>query len=374
MRKWRLHILLTALCVGELTGGVMAQRAYRTDLLERMATAMQLSSRLDPLDDGMYYRCISYQGKPLTVFVRNNRIEHIGYTLFSMDQRSALHTPVFDFIERYWLELNVPVKREKSLERKMAEDDFSFEKGSFASFQSIQQDTTLRIDVTNKDGKRYLVSWYKEEGLFCSVAFPVDYDLLNGSEMLENERRIASEIGLAALLPVEPLLVNPENLLPAYGEDYLILPGESYYLDELNTNKYVEPDSSGTYRLIYRSAYPVESLANLLTTAQIDNQFMLTIRLKKYGYSEELLNVPLNRWTSYCLTNGCKPFFGVISLNDTTAVCELLMRNTDQGYNHVMKLTIDITQLDERKGIIHARLNSYVPTSKIKYLFDEIRQ
>lgn len=71
------------------------------------------------------------------------------------------------------------------------------------------------------------------------------------------------------------------------------------------------------------------------------------------------------------MRQGCTPYFGVISFEGTLAVCELLMRNANEGYCHVMKVTCDVEQLLDKKGNITARLTSYVPTFKIKNLFKE---
>lgn len=362
-----------------LLSGIMnpylnARISYRTDLLERMASVMQLTSRLDTLRNGMYTHQIFYKGKPLTVIVRDNRIEHIGYALFTSYQRSCERFPVYNFLERYFLEIDLPLKREKTVTRKIAEDNVSLEKGTFSFFQTLWQDTTYNIRIENRNGERYIVSWHKEDTVYCSINFPIDFDLLNGSGMLENEMRIEADLLNASLVKVNPVRVNRDELLPAWQSNYFILPGESYYTDELNTNRYYELDTEGSFRLVYNPKYPLESLANLLTSSEIDNQFVVDIHLKKYGYREKRMSIPLNCWTGYCMKNGCKPFFGVIEYDGNRAVCELIMRNADLGYNHVMKIVFDVSRLESKKGSFEARLNCYVPCSKIKYLFDEIRQ
>lgn len=373
MKRYGLHVCLMLFFLGVINPDAPAQHEFRTDLLARMAASMQISS-LDTLQEGIHWQSLSYKGDPVTVIVRNHRIEHIGYALFTPFQRSALPAPVCNLLERYALEINLPLKREKSTVRQIAEDGISFEKGTFSFFRELIKDTTYQVTVENRNGKQYAVSWHKAGTVCCSVQFPVDFGLLNGSEMLENERRIGKEIEQTPATSGNPARVSRDQLLPTWQTNYFILPGESYYTDELNTNRYYEQDKEGEFRLVYHSRYPLESLANLLTTTEIENQFILDIRLKKYGCTEETISVPLSRWTGFCLDNGCKPFFGVISYDGNLAVCELIMRNTQQGYNHILKVTFDIRQLENKKGVIQARLNSYVPASKIKYLFDEIRQ
>lgn len=371
--KWIHTCLLCILLCGVCKDSV-AQNSYRTDLLTRMASAMQITDRLDTLKNGMYWRWEQYKGNPVTIIVKNRHVEHIGYALFTPSQRKAFPSPIYDFLERYTLEIDLPLKREKTIAKQIAEDGIQFGKGTFSELRTLLNDTLCSIHITNENGKQYIVCLTKKDSVFCNIRFPISYDLLHGSAMLENERRIGQEIAKSPFPKRKEKMVSREELLPTWQSNYFILPGESYYTDELNTNRYYEQDGKGNFRLVYHPKYPLESLANLLTSMEIDNQFVIDIHLKKYGNQEELVSVPLDCWTNFCLTNGCKPYFGVISYDGNFAVCEVIMRNVEYGYNHVMKVTFDVSQLEARKGIIQARLNSYIPASRIKYLFDEIRQ
>lgn len=374
MLKLKLHTCLLLFSLLAINNSLIASNDYKTDLLARMAASMNITSQLSSLANGEYYKQFTYQGQPVTVIVRNNSIEHIGHSLFTPYQRSLLKAPICNFIERFSLEIAVPLEREKSIEKHIAESGVSFDKGTFSSFCHLFNDTTYQVSIENKDDKNYLVQWQKNNQTYCAIKFPIDYDLLNGSEMLENERRLAGEILKTSAACSNSVAATPDELSATWQKNYFIQQGQSYYSNELNTNKYFEQDDTGGYNLVYTSKYPLESLANLLTSSAIDNQFVMDIRLKKYGLTEDAISVPLNSWINFCLNTGCTPYVGVINYDGNFATCELLMRNADLGYNHVMKLTFDITQLEDRKGIIEARLNSYVPSSKIKYLFDELRQ
>lgn len=346
---------------------------YQTDLLTSMAESLELSAQLDTLKNGCYKSQFFYKNRPLNVCVRNNRVSHIGYLLFSDRQRQALNSPVYDFLERYTLAADLPLARKKTNNKQLVEDDINFTKGTFASITKLVGDTTLNLSIDNLNNKRYKVSWYKEKELFCSVDFPIGYDLLHGTEMIENERRIVEDIMHNPLPAIQPSTVKRDQLLSTWQSNYFILPGESYYVDQLNTNRYYEKLSDGHFKLIFNQRYPLESLANLLTTLELENDFQLSVRLKKYDYNEENFNVSLSQFISYFLQQGCVPYFGVMSYEDTIAVCQLVMRNSDEGYCHVMKLTFDVEQLIDRKGKMVVRMNSFIPTSKIKYLFEELK-
>ena len=56
----------------------MAGNSYRTDLLERMATAMNITARIDTLSEGIHYRHLIYNNRRITVIVKNHEVSHIG--------------------------------------------------------------------------------------------------------------------------------------------------------------------------------------------------------------------------------------------------------------------------------------------------------
>ena len=352
---------------------VMAKNRYQTDMLANMAEFLQLSSQLDTLKNGCHQSKFFYQKQPLTICVQNGTICHIGYVLFSDQQRKALKSPVYNFLERYTLAADLPFKRAKTVDKQLVEDDVKFTKGTLSFMTKLIGDTTLNLTIENLNNKRYKVSWYKKDTLYCAVDFPIGYDLLHGTEMTENEKRIVQDILYTPFPSIQTLPVKREQLLTTCQPNYFILPGDIYYVDQLNSNRYYEKLDDGQFKLIFSRRYPLESLANLLTTVELANEFQVSVRLKKYDFNEDNFNVSLPQFISYFLQQGCVPYFGVISYEQTTAVCQLVMRNVDEGYCHAMKVTFDVEQLIDKKGKVAIRLNSYIPISKINYLFEELK-
>lgn len=363
-----LPLILLLLCI--CTSGINAQNRYNTDLLERMAEALSQKQIIMQWEEGEHDDKLSYRGKPLTVIIADGEVQHIGYRLFNAEERRKMPSPVYNFIERYALALDLPLKREKTDTRQIAEDHISFSTGTFSSLFGTKQDLAIEMH----DGRDYTVSWKEQGKTSCCMNFPADYTLLHGSEMMENERRLSSQILRHKVRndSVAPV-VTRKQLMPTWQNNYFILSGESYYMDQLNTNLYYEriSEREDAFRLVYNERYPLESLANLFTTTWIPNSFILGITLCKYGHSKESFEVPLTQWTDYCLKQGCKPYFGVISYDGETATCSLIMRNEACGYNHILKASMPMEQFPERRGLITARLYAYVPTYNIKYLFEE---
>lgn len=353
----------------------MAGNSYRTDLLERMAAAMNITARIDTLSEGIHYRHLIYNNRGITVTVNNHEVSHIGFSIFTPSVRKALNSPVCDFLERYSLEITLPLKRERSVTRQLDEDGVFFRNGDFGFFKRLENDSTYVVSVENLNGKRYSVSWIKEGKNAFSVNFPVEYDLLNGTEMLENERKMALDIPKYSKGVRDYQLTDSSLLkLSSWQKKYYILQGDYYYSKQLNTNLYFEKMVMNGYKLIYNPNFIQESLTNLMTTCAIENDYDLQIRMVKYDFSQDTIVVKLNQWLNYCESQGCYGYFGVNSIEKGKADCVLIMRNTDMGYIHSMRMLIDVSTLEDRKGLITARLNSYIPMARVMYLFDELKQ
>lgn len=248
---------------------------------------------------------------------------------------------------------------------------FFFRNEDFESLKLLQNDTTYQIGLELLDNKRYTVSWSKDGKEVISVNFPVEYDLLAGTDMTENERRIMEDVRRSSTKTRQAMIDDDLSLEKvAHGKCY-ILKGDYFYNKQLNTNRYYVKNEEDSCLLFYHRDYVLESLSNLMTTAAIENDYDIQIRLVKYGFSQDTICVKLNQWLNYCIDQGCMPYFGIIAIDKDMADCEIIMKNVLMGYIHVMRLNIDIGTLEDRKGLIKARLNSFVPTTRVKYLFDE---
>lgn len=370
--------LLTLLVWESWCSGLSAQVSYNTDLLERMAKTMQLSDQIESLGEGAHYAVLQYQGHPLTVIVRNGEVRHIGFQIFNPDIRNQWSSPVYDFIERYALEIQLPHISPKTAERQIAEDGIRFSAGTFSTLLELPQGTEVDVTIDRHDGRNYSVSWRRKETTLCSIHFANNYELMHGSGMIENERRLPTQIKRynENESTLSPDTVSREQLIPTWQDNYFIYPGQSYYTDRLNTNRYYERtgEDKEEFRLVYNEKYPLESLANLFTTRSIENDFTIDFSLRKYGGDAETIKVPLKQWTGYSLSEGCVPYFGLISYDGEEAICSVIWRNEENGYNHLTKIYVPVEILRQRTGEIKGKLVSYIPTYNIKNLFEELGQ
>lgn len=361
-------VLLSLLVFWEGLGTAVAQN-YRSSQLERIADYIGLPCQEN---DGLCYKALSYQGYPVTVIVRNGEVTHIGYSLFTPTQRQHLSELQCNFIERMALTADIPDFYGIDIGRYLYDERVEFWEGDFSELKKLASDTTLIVRDTVMDGKIHVVSFHasRDQKRLLTLTYPADYHLISGMDITESENILCVDINRICVEKTSQMVPADSLIQPLGGSSVWYLKGDSLFLSKMNANRYYK-EEQGTFSLLYSEEFPKETMANLVTGVELENPFLLDVKLIKYGYQKAQFQVPLRRWIAFCLQTGCKPYFWAVMEEDNQMVGELLMRNTELGYCHVMKMTFDPLVLGEPSGTIQARLNSYVPISNLKSLFQE---
>lgn len=345
---------------------------YQTDLLARMTEALQMHTVLDTLSNGVHIAQQTYKGKPLCIIVNDGEVEHIGYAIFPEGMREDAPSPVYNFLERYALQASLPLKRAKTFERQMYEDDVTFTKGGITTLSTLWGKENVEFSLENLQNRMCRATWKQEGNVLCSVSFPVNYNLYHGTDLVENQRRLIEDLQRASVsVPDVEKSVPVEQLAKILEPDYFLLKGDSLYISSLNSDTYYVKRNDDEFRLLFSDKHPVESFANLLTTNSISNDIHATIKLVLYDFKSETIDVPLVNMLSYFKKKGCKAYFGIIQSEREQHTAELLLLNRDEGYCHTLKLNFSTSNVASRSGTISGRMNCYVPISKIKFLFEE---
>lgn len=223
------------------------------------------------------------------------------------------------------------------LDKKTCSDSVFVENSNAAADTDFIVDSITPTKTVNPSRECCIVAFFKK--LFgCSNPSPKENNILSDTILLVEYNNRDSSVSKVPFIPVDSLDVSEDSL---------------------------------TFELLYSENLPVESMANLVTGNNIDDSIDINILLVKYGYRTEQFIVPLRQWVAFCFAEGCQPYFGAISQDRDEVVCELIMHNELFGYAHVMKLTFNPEIISLNKGVMSARLNSYVPIDNLKSLFDE---
>jgi len=324
----------------------MAQKQFRTSEYGRLANALQIDTR--SLPEG-YSHPIT-QGLTLSVHKDKQTVDHIGLYLFSNQVRISAQSPVFDFLERYFLQLKYP-PTVKSTANMIRDDKFRFIKGTIATIDDIRLTDSFSFSHNNR---YYTATWQRDGQDLLSVSFPVEYELISGENKIEAE---------------ENLLVDIQNTTVKQRRDETRR-NDSYINDSFSNRLYYQHG-----QLISDSKHPAETLANLMLSTNTMGNYNIHVSQISYGFQKKVFEVPLRQWIAFCQNNGCKLYFGVENISEKGEISAVVLAvNEAENYNHVLTVSIPTKTIDAHQGVIDVQLFPYVPTHNVLNMFANYRK
>lgn len=369
-RRLSIATLLSLFLFGGGLGIVCGQNSYASSQLEKLSKHIGLTAQTK---NGIHYKATTYNGLPITVELRNDEVSHIGLSLFTPWQRQFVDETQCNFLERLALAAEITDFYGIGIRQYLKDEKIEFLEGRLNDLRNYVTDTAFIFQSTLVDDKTYIACWFDATGQErqLTITYPANYHLIAGMTIQEAENRLYNDIRRTKTEDTEQYDPVAELLQPVENGPIRLLKGSICFVPELNSNRYYVEEAKNRFSLLYSEDFPLETFANLATGIEIENQFVINTKLVKYGFHVDEFTMPLKNWLAFCLQKGCTPYFGVISHDEHAVVAEWILKNDALGYCHVMKITLDPSQLKARKGVMQARLNSYVPMSNVKALFDE---
>lgn len=342
MNKRLLYIILSLI----LTLTASAQKNYRTAELRRLATLLAVDE--SSLKEG--YNYLDIKNQHIVVTVKGNTVMHIGLRLFAEDTRKLDNTPVFDFLERYFLQLKYPPTL-ITAQKMISDDQFQFMKGSLKTVDDIQPTDGFGF---NYDKRQYIATWNRDGQPLLSVSFPVEYELISGENKIEAENNLLADIKRTE--------IKNTNSKTAH---------DPHYINKNFSNRLYYQKGE----LVSSERHPAETTANMLLSLNAKGQYELKVTQVSYGFKKTVFDVPLRQWIAFCQNSGCHLYVGIEKIGDKGEVNAVVLAvNEAENYNHVLTVTIPQEAIHNQKGSLEARLYPYVPTHNVKELFGEFRK
>ena len=326
---------------------VHAQKSYRTSELKRLAAVVSLPE--DSIRNG-YNHPVTGNLK-MTVFCQSNTIEHIGVYLFADEVRALSKSPIFDFLERYFLQLRFPPTM-KTARNMLRDDQFKFLTGTINTVNELRLTDAFTFDY---DKNRYVATWSRDGKKLLSVTFPVEYELISGENKIEAENNLQADI--------QRTVVKKDN-----KEGSRLF---SHYISkDITSRLYYKNDS-----LVSDSRHPAETLANMMLSLKAPGDYSIRLTQMSYGFRKNVFEVPLRQWIAFCQESGCKLYYGIDNISaDGTVNAVVIAVNESENYNHVLTVCASPQLLANRRGTVEAHLYSYVPTHNVMSLFGKYRK
>lgn len=340
---------------------------YSTNRLKGMAEQLDLSG-IERLSPGAYHS-YTFQSHPVAVRVNQwKEVEHIGFWLFTNDNiRWQNPSPVYDFLERYFLELRLPSGSNPAARLFV---DKVYINGDIDAIFSFDGTETFQENYIHS--KLYEISWTRMGKELLSVSFDMDYQLLSGCNMLELEDNLLRDIQRYETEGEKAGTYQPVKNNFDTSDNYFTDRGDSYLTDLIRNDLYYVKKGDG-YVLIHDSLKTNQSIANMMLSPDASGNFDLNLTFDKYGYKEAKTRIKLKQWIGYCLSEGCTAYFGVKSKDGESLKGTVFMVNKKRGYNHILSIDVPFRIIGKQKGGIDARLYAYIPMHNVSDKYFQIK-
>lgn len=343
-------------------------QTYNSERLSQIARMISLSvPKTDSVDSCGYIDCGTFRNMPITIYLDNNKIiNHIGYKLFSTSFKRDYPSVVYDFAERYLLELDC-IQSELPLRERLQEDKVSIFEGSLANIKNITPQTMFNISHTNDFF--FEVSWTENDRTLLAIQFPTDYELILGMPKVEIEKKFKDIVQGTKTTERHSVEYEYEILQDSI---YQSVPISNYYVESLNTATYYTKQDSAIYIPVYSSDCKVYSAANLFHDLIDGKDYRLHIEQSVYGFNTITYSIPLESWLNYCRTNSMTIYFAIEEEREDGLKALLIAQSHDLGFNHMMSIIIPDNFVDKPNATLKATLNAFIPTQNVKELYQKI--
>lgn len=353
--------LLICLCLLSLCAKSSVR--YRTEELKRLYEILQVHT--DSIHEGV--NTISVGNRLVNIRIDDGMVSFIGYVLFPGEMKAVVHTPILDFLERYFLQLDYP-QVDRSPNKMLREDRVKFEIGSPELVATLNADCTFSYGY---ELNRYVATWSREGQPILSVSFPANHELISGENKIESEQFVETDIRVSQLGPLKP--VNKDLLTSTLQKNYFVKLG-STYLNKLLTSDLYYQQNDSIFSLIINESHPLESAANMMLSSDNTLSFNLKIKQVMYGYKKKYFDAPLRNWIAYCQNNGCELYFGVESFEKEMIRASVIAVNIAENYNHILFVNIPLKVIGQGSGDIEAQLETFIPMHNVANLFAKYKK
>lgn len=338
--------------------------SFRTQRLEQMAHLAQISLG-DSLESSSTKDSVSvYRGREVRIKTNiYGEVSHLGYHLFN-DTLAVLqpeNAPVFDFLERYLMELDMRIDG-RTAEQRMDLDLVRLGRGTLAMTRQVTTDTPFTIESV--PGRMYYVTWQLAEGE-VSIMFKANNQLMLGTDLVELDDIAARDIKRTAILPMDFAINDWSGAVVDTLQGIYVIKGESYISHLINNDVCLTEDLTGRRVLLFDEEYPIQSVRNILVTGLYPRDISMNLRMDRYGGLDDTINVTLQQFSNYCKLQGCKVFFGPKQLTTDHLSGSFFAYNQTLGYGHVLSVEFPLGILSGRDDVVQGRAYVYIPMHEL---------
>lgn len=291
------------------------------------------------------------------------------FSLFSQEMKTDYPSVVYDFLERYLYEIDSLQSRGAYITQRLHDDKFTFLIGSASTARKITPELPFAISKT--DDKFYEVSWCDTlNNVLLDVVFPMQYELLLGKPKVEIEKDFRTVLHDAPVFVAKGK--DSDSLIVLDDGCLMTQPVSNYYVESLNTATYYVKSVSGDTIPVFSEKDKWHSSANLFQGC-IDDiaNYTLYIEQNLYGFNTSKYAIQLQQWLGYCQAMKLNTYFAIEEEREDGLKALLIAQSQDLGFNHMLSIIIPDNFVTNKKAVLKATLNAYIPTQNVKDLYQQ---
>lgn len=296
----------------------------------------------------------------------NGIVTHLGIKFFDRNIINKHPTPIYYFIERYFLELLLLPEEDAKMKMKLEHVNITSEvfslkvlkKGLRDIVSAVSHNFSVYITCNNN---RYSASCLNDSKLLAKITFPVRYELITGFTKLEAENSVYPELLMNVNLKYLPL---GDDYMSSYKEG-MYCANEDYYVTEdiISTTYYNKVNEE--YLPVFSVDYLKESVYNLFNTGY-EWEVEAEVEQNLYGDKKNCFNIPLSQLLNFFKSKNCCLYTGVNKYDKSTIEGVLMAVNMELGYQHIVMFTFEKSLFEKQNDRkVKIKMYSYVPIHNI---------
>ena len=367
-----IYILTLFLC---FAGGLRAQTYVSKKLTE---TGERFPKTCLPSKDSIFDCPQITKGKSFVIqYNSKNEIEHLGVSLFSPETKEMINAPVCNFIERILLELLLQ-KSAADVNRKLDEYDVRLEEksvlanGKTPSIQTLLDKLQQPVSFTlQQQDVTYRASWQLENGEAFILTFPASRELIFGTNKKESDQTLSELLpeNRCQDVPKDDTSVQKSELDPVpYNKNIFIRKGNTFTLNELNSDTYYAKDATGNFHVVTDDNHPALFLKNMMLIPGLPTNLKLHIKHRMYGSFTPEFEIKPSDFICF-FQSDFDIYCHVDDSKQDTLKATVILYNRMFSYMHLLSITTPVKTLFQNNGVLQAEFYSNIPQHNIKNLF-----
>ena len=361
------YVFLMSLFFLGFSNGVTAQVTCTNKLLAELVGQLP-DIRLDEGFKGEVMVPNISNIKPIVV-ERNSEgtVSHVGIKFFERDIIQKHPSPIYHFVERYFLELMLLSSQDEiATKMRLEHVEINSEVYSLKSLKKGLQDIVSAVShnfsvYITSNNNRYSVSCLNDNKMLAKISFPVRYELITGFTKLEAENSVHSD-----------LLMSGKRTYASLSSDYM-----SNYKDNMyaaTEDYYVKEDIVSTtyYNKIKEEYIPVlsvdylkESVNNLFNTGY-EWGVEAEVEQDMYGNKKNHFTIPLAQLVNHFKSKNCSLYTGVRKYDKSKIEGVMMAVNMELGYQHILMFSLNKSLIEKPNGAkVKVKMYSYVPIHNV---------